>query len=450
MRALTCLVILLLAGPVGAEPINVVIGDASWHAGSPERADEVTRIRTHLTFMRERLARVTGSPQRQALLAALDRYIARGEFPRRTGDPYPGRRPRFIDDRGVHCAVGYLIEQSGREDLARAIDAEYEYAFVRDMHSPELAAWAAEHGFTIDELAMIQPEYAAPPTAERTRAGLEQMKDTITLRCAQQHAATDHVALHVLGDKDGRTIVTTRSTDPFERCFANAASGPGGEAWASRPQPYAFSITLQLSSPQKLFEQRLARLSYSQCTPRPGVIPARVVLDASPDAVHAVTSPSNAEIDRCLEKEVRLALIDFRGIAKLAAHVEIPLPSKLEPTYVRNAIAANAPNWATDCYPASDPPANVQLDVSAKVDDFDFTVRVDSPNAGFATCLQDMLQRRLRSLFAVSREMPNGTFERYFRIDADVHATVTVPVESPASRNARVKKTLEDAQRPDY
>jgi hypothetical protein len=32
----------------------------------------------------------------------------------------------------VHCAVGYLIADSGASELARAIDVEYEYAYVHE------------------------------------------------------------------------------------------------------------------------------------------------------------------------------------------------------------------------------------------------------------------------------------------------------------------------------
>lgn len=102
-------------------------------------------------------------PGREAALDELERYIARGEFPRRTDDTFAGRRPRFIDDRGVHCAVGHLIAASGEAELARAINATHEYDYVRDIDEPALVAWAKRAGFTLDELAMIQPTYGEMP-----------------------------------------------------------------------------------------------------------------------------------------------------------------------------------------------------------------------------------------------------------------------------------------------
>ena len=46
---------------------------------------------------------------------------------------------------------------------AERINAEYKHAYVPDIDAPVLAEWAAEAGFTIRELAMIQPAYDDPP-----------------------------------------------------------------------------------------------------------------------------------------------------------------------------------------------------------------------------------------------------------------------------------------------
>ena len=49
---------------------------------------------------------------RNRLLDCLQDYAIKGVFP--TNDYLPIKNPIFIDRRGVHCAVGYLIQQSGR------------------------------------------------------------------------------------------------------------------------------------------------------------------------------------------------------------------------------------------------------------------------------------------------------------------------------------------------
>ncbi|MBV6406141.1 MAG: T9SS type A sorting domain-containing protein [Flavobacteriales bacterium] len=133
---------------------------------------EAERIATHLRLVERHLRAHTpeGIPAAQAdrrahLLDALDDYAERGRFPQNHVLPF--RNPVFIDPYGTACAVGQLMIASGHRDLAERIDGAQELAYVADLlGSPELggpiAAWAAEHGFTADELAWIQPGY--PPT----------------------------------------------------------------------------------------------------------------------------------------------------------------------------------------------------------------------------------------------------------------------------------------------
>ncbi len=155
--------------------INAVIGDVSWmslHDSAPESVDEKTRIRAHLNYVIAKLRAADTShlalAQQQRRTHSLDHladYTTAGIFPRRA--PNDGflnsRRPRFIDDRGVHCAVGELIRHSGHPALAQTINKHWEFAHVQEMHSPELVAWAELHGFSVVELAMIQPMYASGP-----------------------------------------------------------------------------------------------------------------------------------------------------------------------------------------------------------------------------------------------------------------------------------------------
>jgi hypothetical protein len=50
----------------------------------------------------------------------LQQYHQAGVFP--INDYLPYKNPIFIDRIGTHCAVGYLMQQSGAEDLAQRID----------------------------------------------------------------------------------------------------------------------------------------------------------------------------------------------------------------------------------------------------------------------------------------------------------------------------------------
>jgi len=129
---------------------------------------ERTRIRQHLAHVELTLrARDTSHltpAQRQARLASLDRlrtYRERGVFPRNTRHP-DQYLPYFIDDHGTACAVAQLILDSGAEELAHRVADRENHAYVPDMTTEGLGEWADAHGFTVDELAMIQPSYCGP------------------------------------------------------------------------------------------------------------------------------------------------------------------------------------------------------------------------------------------------------------------------------------------------
>jgi len=96
---------------------------------------------------------------RQYLLHQLNGYWKAGVFP--NNDYLSYKNPIFIDRIGIHCAVGYLMQQSGNELLAQKIDASEKFAYINEIKTKGVAAWATENGFTIDELAWIQPGY--PP-----------------------------------------------------------------------------------------------------------------------------------------------------------------------------------------------------------------------------------------------------------------------------------------------
>lgn len=122
--------------------------------------------------------------RRLDLLDVLEQYAWAGEHPRHHGPSPAGarrvvpprrfeggraERPRFIDDSGSHCAVGYLIAVDDPA-LALAVDAADPFGFVLEMDLPQLGVWAEAHGFTLEELAWIQPNYevSAPACEDLT------------------------------------------------------------------------------------------------------------------------------------------------------------------------------------------------------------------------------------------------------------------------------------------
>ncbi|MEX1132389.1 MAG: hypothetical protein WEC15_04120, partial [Flavobacteriales bacterium] len=119
--------------------------------------EHLHRVRQHLALHPPAFLSEQALAQRMVLLGALHSYADRGLFP--MNDLVPGRSPVFIDRLGNACAVGHLMISSGHAQLAEDISTEMNLAYVHDIALPEVAAWASTHGFTIDELAWIQPTY---------------------------------------------------------------------------------------------------------------------------------------------------------------------------------------------------------------------------------------------------------------------------------------------------
>lgn len=94
---------------------------------------------------------------RHSMIQLLDEYRLAGNFPINKGRQE--RIPVFIDDNDTHCAVGYLLQQTGHEELARKISAIDNYAWVKDIHLAELIQWQETSGLTIEELKLIQGAY---------------------------------------------------------------------------------------------------------------------------------------------------------------------------------------------------------------------------------------------------------------------------------------------------
>jgi hypothetical protein len=94
---------------------------------------------------------------RKNLLVHLQAYRNAGKFPI---NYFKSQRiPVFIDENKTHCAVGYLILQSGQEQLALQIAAKNNYAWVKEIKVKELIEWQIASGFTLEELKLIQGAY---------------------------------------------------------------------------------------------------------------------------------------------------------------------------------------------------------------------------------------------------------------------------------------------------
>jgi Secretion system C-terminal sorting domain len=93
-----------------------------------------------------------------AVLDVLKKYAREKRFP--INSFHSVRQPYFIDLYGTHCAVGYLVKESGFPEISFAISKKQNYAYVPEIQDKELVQWSIDFGFSLEELALIQPTYA--------------------------------------------------------------------------------------------------------------------------------------------------------------------------------------------------------------------------------------------------------------------------------------------------
>lgn len=134
-------------------------------------SDEPARIREHLrrvsAALLSRDVEASGAQRekRVHLLRRLAEYADARAFPQNHVMAF--RNPIFIDPHGTACAVGWLMIESGHEQLALRIrdglNTGYVHEIIADPRfTASVAAWAGDHGFSAEELAWIQPGY--PPS----------------------------------------------------------------------------------------------------------------------------------------------------------------------------------------------------------------------------------------------------------------------------------------------
>lgn len=146
--------------------LNPILGNAALeHISSQERTSlgEVDKVQAHLSYVHDLLVSASANypesirEKRLATLELLADYIEAGKFPMNV--KYEGRRPCFIDAHGTYCAVGHLVKETVGEALAALINTHHQYDYISDMDLTALTAWIDESGFTLEEIAMIQPTY---------------------------------------------------------------------------------------------------------------------------------------------------------------------------------------------------------------------------------------------------------------------------------------------------
>jgi hypothetical protein len=116
---------------------------------------------------------------RVSLLNTLRNYAVASVFP--INSYLPLKNPIFIDAKGTHCAVGYLMQQSGAEKLAQEINKNEKFAYVHQIKTNGVEEWATANGLSIDDLAWIQPGYPPNFTLNPLIQGLNGSVNTMAI-----------------------------------------------------------------------------------------------------------------------------------------------------------------------------------------------------------------------------------------------------------------------------
>lgn len=458
MRAVSFSFFLLLVASSGFAQdrhpgVNAVLGDVSWSlAGAPEEAPEKARLSAHLHYVHSLLsARAPSLPtsvrlRRRLLLGELLAYADDGRFPRRDPDAHVGRRPRFIDPSGVHCAVGYLMAQSGAKDLAQRIAHAHNDAYVDEITTPGVSDWASRNGFTLRELAMIQPSYDSAPTAQSTRYQIEQSLDRVTLLCAREHTPVDSFRIRVRGDGDGAVRIRTWGRNAFVACVVEHFESRGGGAYDREPESFRFRMRVAVKSPQQMLRESLRAMvlgANGRCVPREGDTPEYAAVNVSVTQqrrrVVVRTYPRNVPVANCLAADIHGRLRDFEpGAWNLPASAVLPVSSLVSDEWLSREVASQGRNDITHCLEdlGMTESAPITIDVSARRDAPAYEISVRGDSSELAACVEERLAVSLRR--ATSRGGAGDT--PFFRIDSDASASREL---QPQTRD-QIQREMED------
>lgn len=154
-------------------------------------ADDRTFVQAHFAAVETVLRNADVSALSAAQLEArnknievLHTYAARGIFP---VNHCSYATPVFIDEFNTHCAVGYLMQQSGSDALAMRIASRNNLVHAIDIDDPEIYAWQETSGFTMAELALIQPTYNFHPDPSPPAEPAQYACDTVYFDAAAKN-----------------------------------------------------------------------------------------------------------------------------------------------------------------------------------------------------------------------------------------------------------------------
>lgn len=130
---------------------------SSYLAGAREKLER-KRIKIHLKKVEEDLRDKKNTETRKRTLGNLREYRKRGIFPK--NPDFLGREPFFTGPNGTLCAVGYLLDKSGYENLVEEITENTNNVYLENVEDDRILSSIQGLGLEKEEAERIQPGYS--------------------------------------------------------------------------------------------------------------------------------------------------------------------------------------------------------------------------------------------------------------------------------------------------
>lgn len=163
------------------------------------------RVRNHLCIVEKELRQKNVEhlslelrQERSKNIARLHAYWIQGQFPINT-DFLDRRIPYFRDASDTPCAMAYLLEQSGHQDVVNAVARHNNHVYINDIHDGPVIDWIRASGFTQAEAARVQPSYGYGPPWKGALIRDPMISDAVIVSSGSQHPLLLSLLLWIIG-----------------------------------------------------------------------------------------------------------------------------------------------------------------------------------------------------------------------------------------------------------
>jgi hypothetical protein len=233
--------------------------------------------------------------QRAKNLDILHSYWQRGLFP--VNEMHEGRQPYFIDKVNTYCAVGYLMQKTGGDAIAKEIKATQNFSYLLDIHHPKLMNWVVHSGLSLDELALIQLPYFGPAPCLVTEMHYNNtgtdVNEYIEIRQAFSGATTMLPFDKILFYDQTNTLYKTLDISQMQ---TSGSGGPGGLYYYNFPANENFSDVGYFEIINSIPSSKvLSKITYNQNVVAYDRLNNDVYVDGNPTYVSKIFSVGESE-----------------------------------------------------------------------------------------------------------------------------------------------------------